>query len=95
MFFRHCSTLGRAASRTVAHGHEMYLRVLRAITNGEPMAGVRQGELGEGRTYFNREWGPLPLWRASRFVAQGGLARWIGEGCPRDPAVQLVNALGG
>lgn len=88
-------TLGRAVSRTVAHGHEMYLRVLRAIANGEPVAGVRQAELGEGRTYFNREWGPAHLWRASRFVGQGGLARWIGEGCPRDPAVGLVNALGG
>ena len=88
-------TLGRAVSRTVAHGHEMYLRVLRAIANGEPMAGVRQAELGEGRTYFNREWGPVPLWRASRFVAQGGLARWIGEGRARDPVVRLVNSLGG
>jgi folate-dependent phosphoribosylglycinamide formyltransferase PurN len=88
-------TLGRAVSRTVAHGHEMYLRVLRAIAKGEPVAGVRQAELGEGRTYFNREWGPVHLWRASRFVGQGGLARWIGEGCPRDPGVRLVNALGG
>ncbi len=88
-------TPGRAVSRTVAHGHEMYLRVLRAIANGESMAGVRQAELGEGRTFFNREWGPVQLWRASRFVGQGGLARWIEEGCARDPEVLLVNALGG
>ena len=73
----------------------MYVRVLRAIAKGHVPVGVRQAALGEGRTFFNREWGPLHLWRALRFVRRGGLARWVKEGCPRNPAASLVDSLRG
>ena len=88
-------TLGKAVSRTTSHGHDMYVRVLRAIAKGHVPVGVRQAALGEGRTFLNREWGPLHLWRALRFVRRGGLARWVKEGCPRNPAASLVDSLRG
>ena len=88
-------TLGKAVSRTTSHGHDMYVRVLRAIAKGHVPVGVRQAALGEGRTFLNREWEPLHLWRALRFVRRGGLARWVKEGCPRNPAASLVDSLRG
>ena len=88
-------TLGKAVSRTTSHGHDMYVRVLRAIAKGHVPVGVRQAALGEGRTFLNREWGALHLWRALRFVRRGGLARWVKEGGPRNPAASLVDSLRG
>lgn len=88
-------TLGDAVSRTVSHGHDMYVRVLRAIAEGIVPVGVPQDSLGEGRTFFTREWGPLHLRRASRFVRRGDLARWATQGFPRDPATTLVDSLSG
>ncbi len=88
-------SLAEAVCRTVAHGHDMYVRVLRAIAEGRELAGVRQADLGEGRTFFTRQWGPVHLWRALRFVRRGGLKRWVADGRPRSSDVRLVDALRG
>lgn len=87
-------TLGDAVSRTVAHGHDLYVRVLRAIGAGHVPIGLSQDTLGAGRTFYTREWGPKDLWRAARFVRRGDLARWCEEGSPRDGSVRVVDTLG-
>ena len=87
--------LGEAVSRTISHGHDMYLRVLGAIAKGHDPVGVRQEDIGEGRTFFNREWGALNLWRALRFLRRGDLAQWVKKGRPRHPEANLVDSLRG
>jgi methionyl-tRNA formyltransferase len=77
--------------RTVGLGIEMYGRVVEAMAMGQPVRAAAQADIGEGRTYFTREWGARELGRALRFVREGGVRRWVEAGRPG--AVRLYDGL--
>ena len=79
--------------KAVALGHDQYARVLEATARGEVLAGVAQGEIGSGRTFYTREWNVLQLARAVGFARSGQLARWVRAGRPGAGEVRLVNVL--
>lgn len=84
-----------AVWRTVAHGHDIMVRVLGAFARGERPVAVPQAQVGQGRTYLTREWTVRHLARAVRFVRRGDLRRWIEDGRPGAAEVRLVDVFGG
>ncbi len=77
--------------KTIEQGFGLYARVVAAMAAGQSVRPVVQGEIGEGRTYFTREWGAGELGRALRFVREGGVRRWVEAGRPG--AVRLYDGL--
>ncbi len=43
-------------TKVMDHAHQLYVRTLCAIKNGDSN-NVKQSELGEGKTYFTKDWG--------------------------------------
>ncbi len=70
--------------KTSEMGAGLYVRVLEAIAAGRAPRTIGQREIGEGRTYYTREWTSSELGRALRFVRSGALARWVADGRPGD-----------
>jgi folate-dependent phosphoribosylglycinamide formyltransferase PurN len=66
--------------KTSEMGAGLYVRVLEAMARGLSPKSIDQRELGEGRTYYTREWTSKELGRALRFVRSGGVARWVRDG---------------
>lgn len=79
--------------KAVALGHDLYARVLEAMARGQVLVATPQRELGEGRTYYTREWNVVQLARALRFVRSGRLSRWVRSGRCGLESVRLVDAL--
>ena len=86
------ATAASLAVDVMALGHDLYAETLaRYARDGRP-APFPQSRLGEGRTYFTREWTGLRARAARRFVASGGLRAWVEAGQPAPDAFQLVDA---
>lgn len=85
------TTLAQAVCASVEVGHRLYVRVLSALAAGRTLRPVPQATLGEGRTFFTREWSAAEMARAVRFVESGGLARWVASGCPGRERVHTVD----
>jgi methionyl-tRNA formyltransferase len=77
--------------KTVALGIDLYARVVEAMAAGRLLRPAAQSEIGEGRTYYTREWGADTLGRALRFVRDGGVRRWVEAGRPG--AVRLYDGV--
>ena len=86
-------TAATLVCKAVALGHDLYERVLSAMARGQVLEAVPQRDLGEGRTFYTREWNVLHLARALRFVRSGRLASWVRAGRPAKDTVRLVDVL--
>lgn len=65
------------------HAHDLYARAARAVAMGLPVARVPQSRLGEGKTYFTRDWNSAAMARA--------LLGWRAyPGSPASTSVELV-----
>ena len=68
--------------KTVDLGIGLYVRVVEAMAAGRPVRPIVQSQIGEGRTYFTREWRARELGRALAFVSGEHLADWVAAGRP-------------
>ena len=86
------ATAASLAVDAMALGHDLYAETLtRYAQDGRP-APVPQSALGEGRTYYTREWTGLRARAARRYVASGQLRDWVEAGRPAPDAFRLVDA---
>ena len=86
------ATAASLAVDAIALGHDLYAETLaRYARDGRPTP-VSQGALGDGRTYFTREWTGWRARAARRYVASGGLRAWVEAGRPTPGSFRLVDA---
>lgn len=82
---------GELVAGTMALGQDLYARTVSHLAAGGERRPVPQRELGDGPTYFTRDWNAAQLARAVRFVRSGGLQRWVDAGRPGHAEVRLVS----
>jgi hypothetical protein len=88
-------TPGQLVAGTTALGHDLYVAALRELARHGTLRSVPQATLGEGTTYFTRQWNVVELGRALRFVRGGRLRRWVADGRPAPEPPRLVELAAG
>jgi methionyl-tRNA formyltransferase len=84
-------TIAGLVWKTVEKGHELYETTLRAYADGRLPKPLPQAELGNGRTYFTREWNVVQMARAVRYVNRGKLRAWVDAGRPGFNSVRVYD----
>ena len=51
--------------KVMDHAHDLYCRAVERFAQGKPLPSVPQGEIGEGRLFYTRQWDSLAMLRAA------------------------------
>lgn len=70
--------------RVMEHAHDLCLRTVKLFMAGVELPNVPQSEIGEGRIYYNREWGVT-----ANALATLGCLRFLARGRPGD--IRLID----